>query len=133
MSSQLLVGDDSQLLNAVNTLPSLALPPIGGLLILLAGYILLVGPINYFVLRRIDRREWAWVTMPLLVVGFAAAAYLYGNTLRGGQVIINSVAIVRGAPDTTEASARAYVGVFSPTRATYQLEIPGGALLSPRR
>ncbi|MDP9484067.1 MAG: hypothetical protein M3P84_12700, partial [Chloroflexota bacterium] len=131
VSSQLVVGDDSQLLNAVNTLPSLALPPIGGLLILLFGYILLVGPINYFVLRRLDRREWAWVTMPLLVVGFAAAAYLYGNTLRGGQVIINSVAIVRGAPDTTVASATAYVGVFSPTRETYQLEIPGGALLSP--
>jgi hypothetical protein len=69
--------------------------------------------------------------MPLLVVGFAAAAYLYGNTLRGGQVIINSVAIVRGAPDTTVATATAYVGVFSPTRETYQLEIPGGALLSP--
>jgi hypothetical protein len=69
--------------------------------------------------------------MPLLVVGFAAAAYLYGNTLRGGQVIINSVAVVRGAPDTTVATATAYVGVFSPTRDTYQLEVPGGALLSP--
>ncbi len=131
VTSQMVVGDDSQLLNAVNTLPSLALPPISGLLVLLFGYILLVGPINYFVLRRLDRREWAWVTMPLLVVGFAVAAYLYGNTLRGGQVIINSVAIVRGAPDTTVASATAYVGVFSPTREIYQLEIPGGALLSP--
>ena len=130
-SSQLVMGDDSQLLNAVNTLPSLALPPIGGLLLLLAGYILLVGPLNYFLLRRLDRREWAWITMPLLVVGFAVAAYVYGSTLRGGQVIINSVAIVRGAPDTTVATATAYVGVFSPTRETYQLEVPGGALLSP--
>ena len=77
------------MLNALNTLPSLALPPIGGLLILLFGYILLVGPLNYLLLRRLDRREWAWVTMPLLVVGFAVAAYVYGNTLRGGQVIIN--------------------------------------------
>ncbi len=131
LSAQLVTGDDSQLLNALNTLPSLALPPIGGLLILLFGYILLVGPLNYLLLRRLDRREWAWVTMPLLVVGFAAAAYLYGNTLRGGQVIINSVAIVHGAPDTTVATATAYVGVFSPSRETYQLEIPGGALLSP--
>ncbi|HEX7472733.1 MAG TPA: hypothetical protein VF323_06605, partial [Candidatus Limnocylindrales bacterium] len=131
LGAQLVVGDDSQLLNALNTLPSLALPPIGGLLILLAGYILLVGPLNYLLLRRLDRREWAWLTMPLLVVGFAAGAYLYGNTLRGGQVIINSVAIVRGAPETTVATATAYVGVFSPTRETYQLEVPGGALLSP--
>ena len=131
LSGQIVVGDDSQLLSALNTLPSLALPPIGGLLILLAGYILLVGPLNYLLLRRLDRREWAWLTMPLLVVGFAAAAYVYGNTLRGGQIIINEIAIVRGAPDTTVATATAYVGVFSPSRETYQLEVPGGALLSP--
>lgn len=123
-------GDDSQVLAALNTLPALALPPVGGLLILLAGYILLVGPLNYLVLRRFDRREWAWVTMPLLVVGFAVAAYLYGGALRGGNVIINSVTVVRGAPDTTVATATAYIGVFSPDRQSYQLEVPGGALLS---
>lgn len=123
-------GDDSQVLAALNTLPALALPPVGGLLILLAGYILLVGPVNYLVLRRFDRREWAWVTMPLLVVGFAVAAYLYGGALRGGNVIINSVTVVRGAPDTTVATATAYIGVFSPDRQSYQLEVPGGALLS---
>ena len=130
-SNGLLVsGDDSQLLSALNTLPSLALPPVGGLIALLAGYIVLIGPVNYFVLRRFNRREWAWVTMPLLVVGFAVAAFVYGNTLRGGQVIINQLAIVRGSPGTTEGLAQVYVGVFSPTRETYQLAIPGGALLS---
>ena len=44
-------GDDSQVLAALNTLPALALPPVV-LLILLAGYILLVGPLNYLLLRR---------------------------------------------------------------------------------
>ena len=43
-----------------------------GLLLLLFGYIALIGPINYLVLRRLDRREWAWITMPILIVGFAA-------------------------------------------------------------
>ena len=55
-------------------MPALALPSIEGLLLLLLGYIVLIGPINYLVLRRLDRREWAWVTMPLLVVGFTAGA-----------------------------------------------------------
>ena len=36
-----------------------------------ARYILLIGPINYLVLRRFDKREWAWVTMPALIVTFA--------------------------------------------------------------
>jgi len=123
-------GDDSQIVGAVSELPVLALPPIGGLLILLLGYIGLIGPVNYLILRRLDRREWAWLTMPALIAIFAVGAYGYGSALRGSDVIVNEVAIVRGAPDATEGSAQVYLGVFSPTRGTYQLSLPGGALLS---
>jgi hypothetical protein len=130
LGGPLVVGDDSQLLGALMNLPALALPPVGGLLGLLFGYIVLVGPVNYLVLRRLDRREWAWLTMPAIVVGFTVAAFVYGSTLRGGQVILNELAIVRGAPGTTDATAQVYLGVFSPTRTTYQLDVPGGALLS---
>ena len=129
-SGPLVLGDDSQLVGALMMVPSLALPPVGGLLGLLVGYILLVGPVNYLVLRRLDKREWAWITMPALVVGFTAAAFIYGNTLRGGQVLINELSIVRAAPGTTDAVAQVYVGLFSPTRSTYQVAVPGGALLS---
>ncbi len=122
--------DDSQIVQAVSQLPSLALPPIGGLLALLGAYILLIGPINYFVLKRLDRREWAWLTMPVLIVAFAVGAYAFGSLLRGSEVIINEVAIVRGAPGATEGTAQAYLGVFSPSRGTYQIKVPGGALLS---
>ena len=124
------ITDDSQIVTAVGNLPSLALPPTGGLLLLLIGYIALIGPLNYVILRRIDRREWAWVTMPILIVGFALGAYAFGSALRGSSVIVNEVGIVRGAPDATEGSAQVYLGVFSPTRGTYQIGVPGGALLS---
>jgi hypothetical protein len=123
-------SDDSQIVSAVSNLPSLALPPLGGLLLLLIAYIALIGPLNYLILRRIDRREWAWVTMPLLIVGFAAGAYAFGSALRGSSIIVNEVGIIRGAPDATEGSAQVYLGVFSPTRGTYQVAVPGGALLS---
>ena len=71
------------MVQAVASLPSLALPPIGGLIMLLFGYILLIGPINYLVLRRLDRRDWAWLTMPVLIVVFAVGAYAFGSALRG--------------------------------------------------
>jgi hypothetical protein len=126
----LIGSDDTQMVSAVTQLPSLAVPPIGGLLILLAAYILLVGPINYIVLRRLDRREWAWFTMPALIVGFAVAAYGFGSLLRGTDVIVSQVAVVRGAPDSTAGSAQVYFGIFSPSKDSYQVDIPGGALLS---
>lgn len=125
-----IMTDDSQIVSAASQLPSLALPPIGGLIALLGAYILLIGPINYLVLRRLDRREWAWVTMPVLIVAFAAGAYGFGSLLRGSDLIVNEVAIVRGSPGATEGSAQIYLGVFSPARQTYQLRVPGGALLS---
>src|SRR4029079_4703646 len=87
-------------------------------------------PLNYIVLRRIDRREWAWITMPVLIVGFAVGGYAFGSALRGSSIIVNEVGIVRGAPDATEGSAQVYLGIFSPTRGTYQVAVPGGARLS---
>jgi hypothetical protein len=124
------IADDSQILTAVSNVPTLALPPVGGLLLLLVGYILLIGPINYIVLRRIDRREWAWITMPALIVVFAAGAFAYGAYLRGSDILVNEVAIVRGAPGTPEGLAQAYYGIFSPGRGSYQVHVPGRALLS---
>jgi len=126
----LVLGDDSQLVSAVSQLPALALPPIGGLIFLLGAYILLVGPINYLVLRRMDRRDWAWITMPALIGIFAVGAYGYGALLRGSEVLVNQVALVRGSPGATDGTAQVYIGVFSPTRGNYQISMPGGALLS---
>ena len=117
-------------MQAVYQLPALALPPTSGLLVIIAAYILIIGPINYLVLKRLDRRELAWVTMPVLVLAFAAASFGYGSFLRGTDVVVNEVAIVRGAPDATEASAQVYFGIFSPTRSTYQVQVPQGALLA---
>ena len=81
VNAGLALTDDSQLVSAVGQLPSLALPPIGGLFALLAAYILLVGPINYFVLRRLGHREWAWATIPAFIVLFAVGAYAFGASL----------------------------------------------------
>ncbi|MCJ7710234.1 MAG: hypothetical protein MUQ32_05325 [Chloroflexi bacterium] len=122
--------DDSTIASAVSNLPSLALPPIGGLLVLLFGYILLVGPVNYIVLRRADRREWAWFTVPALIAVFTVGSFGIGALLRGSEVIVHEVAIVRGAQGTDRATVQSYLGIFSPSRATFQVRVPGDALLA---
>jgi hypothetical protein len=86
--------------------------------------------VNYLVLRRLDRREWAWATVPALIGVFTVGSFGIGALLRGSDVIVNEVAIVRGAPGTDQAIAQSYLGIFSPTRATFQLVVPGDALLA---
>ena len=76
------IVDDSQIVYALQNLPSIDLPPIEQLFLLLAGYIALIGPINYLILRRLDKREWAWVTIPALVVVFAVGSMAWARRSR---------------------------------------------------
>jgi hypothetical protein len=124
------IADDQIFQNALYNLPAVALPPIEQLFVLLFAYIALIGPINYLVLRRLDRREWAWVTMPLLVIVFAVGSYGLGAALKGSDVIVNQVAIVRAGQQTEQGLGQVYVGVFSPSRRSFDVRINGGPLLS---
>jgi hypothetical protein len=126
----LVLQDDSQLVGALNALPAVALPDLGLLFALLLLYIVLIGPIDYLILRRIDRREWAWVTMPVLVVVFGVGSYVVGMGLKGTDVIVDQLAIVRAAAGTDRGLAQAYVGVFSPDRRTFDIAVGDDALLA---
>lgn len=126
----LALPEDSALVQALNNLPSIDLPPIGQLFVLLFAYVALIGPINYLVLRRLDKREWAWLTMPLLVAVFTLVSYGLGANLKGSDVIVNQVAIVRAGQNTGEGLGQVYVGIYSPTRRSFDVRVPGGALLS---
>ncbi|UCC64132.1 MAG: hypothetical protein JSV36_03475, partial [Anaerolineae bacterium] len=67
-----------QMAQALSNLPALDLPSIRGLGLLLASYVLLVGPVNYFLLRWRSRLHWAWVTIPLITVVFSVGAFGLG-------------------------------------------------------
>ncbi|MEP7158984.1 MAG: hypothetical protein ABI797_06120, partial [Chloroflexota bacterium] len=126
----LIVPDDSQIVYALQNLPSVDLPPIDQLFVLLIAYIALIGPINYLILRRLDKREWAWITIPALVVVFAAGTFGMGATLKGSDVIVNEVGVIRGAQGSQVGIGTVYIGIYSPSRRTFQVSIPGGALIS---
>ncbi len=115
---------------ALANLPALAVPPAELLLALIVGYILLIGPVSYLLLRRFDRRDLAWVTAPILVLVFSACSYGIGTSLKGSQIIVNQITVLSTVADGTVASASTWAGIFSPARATYDLSVPGNALLA---
>jgi hypothetical protein len=111
-------------------LPSLSLPSTSTLLLFLLAYVVVIGPINYLVLRRMRRLEWAWLTVPVIVLLFAGGLYVVGNTLRGGQAQFNQAAVVQGAEGQPRAAATAFIGLFSPRRASYTLGFSPDTLVS---
>lgn len=122
---------DSQMYYALTNLPSLDLPSIRFLGLLLTGYILLVGPVNYLVLRWRDRMSWAWITIPLLTLVFSGLAYGLGFGLRGSDIIINEISIVELGQSSQPKRAQTYVGIFSPRRQSYDIQINAETLLRP--
>ena len=118
-----------QLTQALYNLPALALPPLRVLAGMLFGYILLVGPALYLILRRLDRQAWAWVAIPALTVLFSAATYGYGLRIRGDDIILNQITIVQ--PFGERAQARTYAGIFSPASQSYDVTVGADALTRP--
>ena len=117
--------------DAINALPGLQLPSALEIVGFLGLYILVVGPINYLVLRRIQRRELAWVTVPALVVLFSAGAYFTGYQVRGGEASLHRLAVVQVWPNADQAQVDGLVGVFSPRRTAYDVVFGPGFLARP--
>jgi hypothetical protein len=117
---------------ALSNLPALDLPSIRGLAILLTIYVLLVGPVNYLLLRWRRRLHLAWITIPVFTLAFSAGAFALGYALHGTDLILNKIAIVEVQPDGS-ASVSSYLGLFSPAQQSYQIDVAGEGLLSPLR
>ena len=115
---------------ALSNIPSLDLPSIQGVTILLIIYILMVGPVNYLFLRARKRLHWAWITIPVITALFTAGAFGIGYTLRGNDLILNKIAIVEAKPDGN-AAVTSYMGLFSPRMQSYEVSVQGEGLISP--
>lgn len=119
----------SNLLSDVLHLRALNLVPITALLAVLALYVLAIGPLNYLLLRRLKRLEWAWLTIPLVVFGFVAGVYGVGRFMRGSETQLVQVTVVQASQGQDRALATTYNGLFSPTRARYTISLPVDTLV----
>lgn len=110
--------------SAISAIPGLELPSIWQLIIFLMIYTLVIGPVNYLVLRRIRRPELAWVTIPALVVLFSITTLFTGFRIRSNTALLNGMAVSFGHIDAATIRTQTAAGLYSPRRDTYTLEMP---------
>ncbi len=118
------------LLRDVLQLQVLQLPSFGILLLFICTYIVLVGPVNFLVLRRLQRAEWAWGSIPLIVLLFVASTYGVSVLTRGTRYQAMQVAVVQSFEQQAQGQAAAFIGIYSPHRASYTLNFPQEVLIS---
>ncbi len=96
----------------------------GWIALLIVLYIVLIGPVEYFFLRRIiGRLELTWVTFPIIVLSVSLAAYFTADSLKGRELRINKVDVVDVDPVTQRVYGTTWFTLFSPRIETYTLGV----------
>ena len=81
-----------QLHQALEQFPQVQLIPFGWVALFILAYLMLIGPIDYFFLKRIAKRmELTWLTFPLIVLLTTAGAFFAAYRLKGTTPRINKL------------------------------------------
>ena len=104
----------------------------GWIALLIVLYIILIGPVEYYFLKRVlGRLELTWVTFPIIVLTVSVAAYLSADAVKGRELKVNKVDVV----DVDVKSGRAYgttwFTVFSPKIDNYTIAVTPGDQWGP--
>ena len=70
------------------------------------------------------------MTSPAVVLVFAAGTFGVGYAAKGGSVFVNRAALVETHAGQTQAGVYSEVGLFSPHRTTYDINLSGDNLLA---
>jgi hypothetical protein len=121
----------AQLAQAPYSIPQLDIPAFYVVALFLLAYVVILVPVNYFVLKARDKKEWAWVTTPAIVGVFSAGAYLIGYGFKGGNTVAVKVGVIEARVGQDAAPFVMYGGVFSPRKAGYDVRLASAAGNAP--
>ncbi len=98
--------------------------PVSWLLLLLVIYLLVIGPVDQYWLKKINRQMLTWITFPCYVVLFSLLIYWIGFMLRAGESEWNELHVVDILPrggERVELRGRTFASIYSPSNARYEL------------
>lgn len=96
--------------------------PVGWLAAYLGGYVLLLIPLNYVILRRVDKLHWSWFTLPLLAIGLSVGTYAAARQLQAGINQLRSWTVIYVPSGASYGILESDVLLYSATSARYTLQ-----------
>lgn len=118
--------------NLLSRPPELPMPSAATLSWYLIGYVLLVGPVNYGLLRRKDRMLWIVFTVPLIALAFSVGAYGTNAWSRSSHTVLREVGILHVMAGSRHALLDGNLMIFSPRSRRYELDSPLSCYARPR-
>ncbi|HUT29010.1 MAG TPA: hypothetical protein VMX13_04375 [Sedimentisphaerales bacterium] len=91
-------------------------------ILLLAALAVLLGPVDYTILKRRDRLPLTWLTCAVWIALFTGGAYYGVQELRGGKMQARVVSVLDAIADEECAWSTVYCGLFAPKSDDYRLD-----------
>lgn len=92
--------------------------------LLVFGYIVLIGPVDYFFVRHVLKRmELTWITFPAIVIAISVSAYALAFWMKGDQLLVNQVDVLDVDVENGLVRGTSWWNVFSPTSSSYDVTI----------
>ena len=110
----------SQLRVALEQFPGVKLIPFGWVAFFIFLYILLIGPGDYFFLKKVLKRmELTWITFPAIVITVSLVAYYAAYLLKGNDLLVNKVDVVDIDQPSGLLRGGTWISLFSPQNRDY--------------
>ena len=92
--------------------------------LLLLGYVLVVGPLCFWALTRLRRRELAWVAVPCVAIVGGLVLYVTGAGVER-RVVVNEVRVTQLAPGSHLAQLISLGAVYLPRGGSQNVDLTG--------
>ncbi|MBW2255885.1 MAG: hypothetical protein JRI25_14980, partial [Deltaproteobacteria bacterium] len=76
---------EGQVREFLSEIPGVAPLPLSWLVAFSGLYLLVIGPVDYFVLRALNRQPLTWITFPITIAVFSAVALVGTTVVKGNQ------------------------------------------------
>jgi hypothetical protein len=118
-----------QLSRAFSSVAPIGFPIVTGLVI---AYLLVLGPLDYFLVNRWLRRPLAaWISFPLIVIAFSALALAVGSRSKGpSSARVNQIELVDVDTQTAQVRGTFWSAIYSPESRRYNpaIQLPKSQL-----
>ncbi|NLD46012.1 MAG: hypothetical protein GX660_02270, partial [Clostridiaceae bacterium] len=108
----------------VNQVHETQTPPVNTLMVVIAFYILIAGPVLYIFLKIKDKRDWNWLIIPALAFVFMGVIYFAGFKTRYDTAVFNKFSIINLEQSSKNARIQTSIGAFNNRREVMKLEYP---------
>ncbi len=108
----------------VDTFDGVPVVSFGWVALFIALYTLLIGPVEYLVLKYVFKRlELTWITFPIIVVTVSVAAYFTAYAIKGKDLKLNKVDVIDIDLSGKRVYGHSFFTVFSPRIDAYTVGV----------